>query len=87
MVIRNESQYVEFDFGTNNKMRIPKNVSSYRHQEEDYIRIVSPVGDIEILEPSYVTQIDDNVNASETNNPATLAAIAAAVEVDNFLFE
>jgi hypothetical protein len=86
MVIRNEAQYVEFEFDANNKMRVAKNSVSYRHQDEDYIRIVSTVGEIYIESASYVTQVDDNVNAVETNNPATLAAIAAVIEVDDFFY-
>lgn len=87
MVITNEDSYIEFTFSSDNKFRIPKNSCSYRHQDEDYILIRTEVGDIKIEEASYVTSIVDNVNVDTTNNPADLAAIATAVEVDNFLFE
>jgi hypothetical protein len=87
MVITNETNHIEFEFGTNNKYRIPKNSCSYRHQGEDYILIATEVGEIKITVPTYVTSIIDNVNVATVNNPATLAAIATAIEVDNFLFE
>jgi hypothetical protein len=87
MVITNEASYIEFTFSANNKFRIPKNSCSYRHQNEDYILIDTSVGEIKILVATYVSSIVDNVNVATTNNPATLAAIAAAVEVDNFFFE
>jgi hypothetical protein len=87
MVITNEASYIEFTFSSDNKFRIPKNSCSYRHQVEDYILIRTTVGDIDIKNPSYVSSIVDNVNVATTNNPATLAAIATAIEVDNFLFE
>ncbi|MHA2039378.1 MAG: hypothetical protein ACW98X_23385 [Promethearchaeota archaeon] len=87
MVITNEDSYIEFEFSSSNKFRIPKNSCSYRHQEEDYIRIVTTVGEIYINVPTYVSSIVDNVNVSTVNNPATLQVIATALEVDNFLFE
>lgn len=87
MVITNEASYVEFEFNSSNKFRIPKNSCSYRHDDENYIFIRTDVGDIKIENAQYVTSIVDNVNINTTNNPPTLAAIATAIEVDNFLFE
>jgi hypothetical protein len=86
MVIINENAHIEFLFETGNKWRIPKNYCVYRHQDEDYIRIITPIGRIFIFDPLYVTLIDDNVNSVDTTNPSTLAAIATALERDNFLF-
>jgi hypothetical protein len=87
MVITNEDDYIEFEFSSSNIVRISKNSANYRHQEEDYIKIITDVGEIYIDDPLYVTSIVDNVNTNTTNNPATLAAIAAAIEVNNFLYK